>query len=192
MPGRVSTARSSRTSAAVSHKSSIQTLNSRASTASRISSPYVEVPEESPDNELRTQISTLFRDAQRTTASHRKLVINLRKIQEACCYEPTNNRKTKTGAENFDEEQFTSEFTRCALRVMPVKKSESVGERSNRFIGLFLRHANEKDNELSPDNCDETGVMVETPSSRLTSHVMNKVLPMLTAKEKFVRYRSTQ
>jgi condensin complex subunit 3 len=193
MPGRVSTARSSRTSAAVSHKSSVQTLNSRASTASRISSPYIEVPGETPENELRTQISTIFRDAQRNTASHRKLVINLRKIQEACCYEPThNNRKNKTGAEDFDEEQFIYEFTRCVLRVMPVKKSESVGERSIRFIGLFLRHANEKDNELNADDADDTGIMVETPSSRLTSHLMSTVLPLLTSKEKFVRYRATQ
>lgn len=76
--------------------------------------------------------------------------------------------------------------------VMPVKKSESVGERSIRFIGLFLRHANEKDNELAPENEDDTGVMEETPSSRLTSHVMSTVLPLLTSKEKFVRYRSTQ
>lgn len=119
-------------------------------------------------------------------------MINLRKIQEACCYEPTSNRKNKTGAEVFNEEQFTYEITRCVLRVMPVKKSESVGERSIRFIGLFLRHANEKDNELAPENEDDTGVMVETPSSRLTAHVMSIVLPLLTSKEKFVRYRSTQ
>jgi condensin complex subunit 3 len=191
MPARVS-GRSTRTSAAVSHKSSMQTLNSRASTASRISTPYIEIPEESPDNELRTQISNVFRDAQRTTAGHRKLVINLRKIQEACCYEPTSSKKKKTGAEDFDEEQFISEFTRCVLRVMPVKKSESVGERTIRFTGLFLRHANEKDNDLLPESEDDAGVMLETPSTRLTSHLMNTILPLLTAKEKFVRYRSTQ
>lgn len=134
----------------------------------------------------------MFRDAQRTTASHRKLVINLRKIQEACCYEPTSKKKNMTGAEDFDEEQFTYEFTRCVLRVMPVKKSESVGERAIRFIGLFLRHANEKDNELIPEADEDAGVMVETPSTRLTSHLMSAILPLLTAKEKFVRYRSTQ
>ncbi len=191
MPGRVS-GRSTRTSAAVSHKSSMQTLNSRASTASRVSAPYVKIPEESPDNELRTQISSIFRDAQRTTAGHRKLVINLRKIQEACCYEPASSKKKKTGAEDFDEEQFTYEFTRCVLRVMPVKKSENVGERTIRFTGLFLRHANEKDNELVPESEEDAGVMQETPSTRLTSHLMNTILPLLTAKEKFVRYRSTQ
>jgi condensin complex subunit 3 len=192
MPGRVSTTRSARTSAAVSHKSSAQTLNSRASTTSRISSSYSEAADETPENELRTQISSIFRDAQRTTASHRKLVINLRKIQEACCYEPTSKKKNKTGAEDFDEEQFTYEFTRCVLRVMPVKKSESVGERSIRFTGMFLRHATEKDNELVAGDEEEEGVMIETPSSRLTAHLMTKVLPLMTAKEKFVRYRSTQ
>ncbi|KAG4428203.1 hypothetical protein IFR05_016317 [Cadophora sp. M221] len=191
MPSRVSSARSTRASA-VSHKSSVQTLNSRASTASRISSPNIEMPEESPENELRTQVGSIFRDAQRTTAGHRKLVINLRKIQEACCYEPTSSNKNKTGAEDFDEEQFTDEFTRCVLRIMPVKKSESVGERAIRFTGLFLRHSNEKDNELIPDSDDDAGVMMETPSTRLTSHLMTAVLPLLTSKEKFVRYRSTQ
>lgn len=190
MPGRVSS-RSTRTSAVVSHKSSTQSLAFRTSTTSRASSSNIEAPKESPDNELRTQISNIFRDAQRTTASHRKLVINLRKIQEACCYEPSSEKNKKTGAEDFDEEQFTEEFIRCVVRVMPVKKSESVGERAIRFIGLFLRHANEKDNELN-ENEDEAGVMVETPSTRLTSKLMNTILPFLTAKEKFVRFRSTQ
>lgn len=115
----------------------------------------------------------------------------MRKIQEACCYEPTS-KKNKTGAEDFDEEEFTYEFTRCVLRVMPIKKSESVGEKAIRFIGLFLRHANEKDNEVTPANEEEDGVLVETPSTRLTSHLMSTILPLLTAKEKFVRFRSTQ
>ncbi|RFU33461.1 hypothetical protein B7463_g2854, partial [Scytalidium lignicola] len=184
MPSRVSSARSTRASA--------QMPNSRTSTTSRTSGPYVDVPEETPDNALRTQMGSIFRDVQRSTASHRKSAITLRKIQEACCYEPASNNKTKTGAEDFEEEQFNYEFTRCVLRVMPVKKSETVGERTIRFIGLFLRHANEKDNELQPETEDETGIMVETPSSRLTAQVMNTVLPLLTAKEKFVRYRSTQ
>jgi condensin complex subunit 3 len=100
-------------------------------------------------------------------------------------------KKTGAQVEEFDEEQFTQEFVRCVVRVMPVKKSESVGERSIRFIGLFLKTANEKDNELNGDE-DATGVMVETPSTRLTSTLMNTILPLLTSKEKFVRFRATQ
>ncbi|TGO11734.1 hypothetical protein BTUL_0103g00310 [Botrytis tulipae] len=190
MPGKVPS-RSSRTSVSGSRKSSTVEPGSRRSATSKSSAPYVEIPEETPDNELRTQISSIFRDSQRNTASHRKLVVNLRKIQEACCYEPTS-KKNKTGAEDFDEEEFTYEFTRCVLRVMPIKKSESVGEKAIRFIGLFLRHANEKDNEVTPANEEEDGVLVETPSTRLTSHLMTTILPLLTAKEKFVRFRSTQ
>ncbi|RAL66519.1 hypothetical protein DID88_006209 [Monilinia fructigena] len=190
MPGKVSS-KSSRISGSGTRKSSTVEPSSRRSATSRVSAPYIEIPEETPDNELRTQISSIFRDSQRNTASHRKLVVNLRKIQEACCYEPTS-KKNKTGAEDFDEEEFTYEFTRCVLRVMPIKKSESVGEKAIRFIGLFLRHANEKDNELTPANEEEDGVLVETPSTRLTSHLMSTILPLLTAKEKFVRFRSTQ
>jgi condensin complex subunit 3 len=192
MPGRVSSRSTRTTSAAITHKSSAQTLSSRASTASRVSTPHVEIPEETEDNELRAQISGIFRDAQRTTASHRKLVINLRKLQETCCYEPTSQKSTKTTEEDFDEERFADEFIRCILRLMPVKKSESVGERVIRFIGLFLKHASEKDNDLVLEDADETGVMIETPSTRLTTQLMTRVLPLLTAKDKFVRYRSTQ
>ncbi|QSZ32624.1 hypothetical protein DSL72_002203 [Monilinia vaccinii-corymbosi] len=190
MPGKVSS-RSSRASGSGSRKLSTAEPSSRRSAISRVSAPQVEIPEETPDNELRTQISSIFRDSQRNTASHRKLVVNLRKIQEACCYEPTS-KKNKTGAEDFDEEEFTYEFTRCVLRVMPIKKSESVGEKVIRFIGLFLRHANEKDNQLTPENEEEDGVLVETPSTRLTSQLMSTILPLLTAKEKYVRFRSTQ
>jgi condensin complex subunit 3 len=191
MPARISTTRSARSSAVVSHKSSAQTLNSRASTASRISSPYAEIPAESPETALRVQICSILKDAQNSTASHRKLVINLRKIQEACCYEPTS-RKKKTGVEEFDEEKFNQEITRCVLRAMPVKRSESVGERVIRFLGLFLKHANEKDNELVSADNDETELMIETPSTRLTAQVMSAVLPLLTSKDKVVRFRSTQ
>ena len=39
---------------------------------------------------------------------------------------------------------------------------------------------------------DETQSFPETPSTRLTSHVLSIILPLLKAKEKTVRYRSTQ
>ncbi|XXH04431.1 hypothetical protein Hte_010846 [Hypoxylon texense] len=189
MPARVGT-RSTRTSAAVSHKASNATLNSRASAASRVSSSNIDIPEEAPDSELRRQICAIFGDAQKTTATHRKLVVNLRKIHEACCYEPT--RPNKSAPTDFHETDFNNEFTRCVLRVMPVKKSEGIGEKTIRFVGLFLRHANDKDNELLGEEDVDASTMPETPSTRLTTQVMEAILPLLTAKDKFVRYRSTQ
>ncbi|KAI1419964.1 nuclear condensing complex subunit [Xylaria sp. FL1777] len=190
MPARVSS-RSTRTSGP-SNKASSNTL--RASMASRASSSNLDIPEEPPDNELRKQVCTVFRDAQKTTATHRKLAVTLRKIHEACCYEPTRPLKNKQAeaTDDFDEADFNAEFTRCVFRIMPVKKSEGVGDRTIRFVGLFLRHANDKDNDLLGETDADASTMPETPSSRLTTEVMEAVLPLLTSKDKFVRYRSTQ
>jgi condensin complex subunit 3 len=172
------------------------TRSTRASTSSRASSINADIPAEAPDNALRTQVAAVFREAQRTTASHRKLVVTLRKVQEACCYEPTSVQKPASAAataiSDFDEDDFNTEFVRCVLRVMPVKKSEGVGEKTVRFIGLFLRHAIDKDNEAMGELDEDASTMPETPGTRLTSHLMETILPLLTAKDKFVRYRATQ
>ncbi|OBS28564.1 hypothetical protein FPOA_02500 [Fusarium poae] len=175
MPART-TARSSRTSVA------------RSSVASRASS----VPDvvDTPDNALRTKVCAIFRDAQRTTATHRKLVVNLRKIQESCAYEPTNPDQSQL--DEFDEDAFNREFIRCVGKIMPIKKSESVGEKSIRFTGLFLQHASAKDNELLGDIDEDASVMPETPSTRLVAQLLEAILPLLTAKDKVVRFRSTQ
>ena len=140
MPGRVSTRNA--TAPRVSRKSSVPSLNSRASTTSRISTPATVVPHEGPSTTLRASICQIFADAQKTTAGHRKLVVNLRKIQEACCYEPTKpgqNRNKSAG-----EDDFNVEIARCVIRLIGVKKSEGVGDRLIRFLGLFLRHASDK------------------------------------------------
>ncbi|KAL6695174.1 nuclear condensing complex subunit [Trichoderma pleuroticola] len=145
---------------------------------------------ETPNSALRNQVCAIFRDAQRTTATHRKLAVNLRKIQESCCYEPVN---TKNPSEDqFDEKAFNHEFVRCVLRIMPVKKAESVGEKLIRFIGLFLRHASDKDNELLDEADVDTSLMPETPSTRLSSQVLQTALSLMQAKDKYVRFRSTQ
>jgi condensin complex subunit 3 len=92
----------------------------------------------------------VFGDAQKTTATQRKLVVNLRKIQEACCYEPptANDKSGKKGRgevqEDFDEEDFNTEVGRCVTRILGIKKSEPVGDRLIRFLGLFLKYASEK------------------------------------------------
>ncbi|KAI4592558.1 hypothetical protein KJ359_011009 [Pestalotiopsis sp. 9143b] len=163
-------------------------------TSATASSAALGIPEDGPENTLRSQICAIFRDAQKTTASHRKLVVNLRKIHESCCYEPTRPKKPAAGApvEDFDEDDFNTEFTRCIMRAMPVKKSEGVGEKTIRFVGLFLRHANDKDNEMLGEDDADASTMPETPSTRLITQVMAVILPLLTAKDKFVRFRATQ
>lgn len=69
-------------------------------------------------------------------------MISLRKVQEACCYEPINPSNRRQ--EDFGEDDFNVEVARCIIRLMGVKKSEGVGDKLVRFLGLFLRHACEK------------------------------------------------
>ncbi|PHH92551.1 hypothetical protein CDD83_6830 [Cordyceps sp. RAO-2017] len=75
---------------------------------------------------------------------------------------------------------------------MPVRKTESVGERCIRFVGFYLRYASDKDLEILGNVESDASLMPETPSSRLTSELLEAVLPLMTAKDKFVRFRSTQ
>ncbi|KAK2594432.1 chromosome condensation complex Condensin, subunit G [Conoideocrella luteorostrata] len=188
MPSQISN-RSTRRSTAVSRKQSTATLNSRASVASRTSSATAEYVD-TPDSALRTQVCAIFRDSQRTTATHRKLAVNLRKIHESCCYVPA--KPIAAILSEYDEASFNREFTRCVMKIMPVKKSENAGEKCIRFIAFYLRHAQEKDNDIMGDVEADTSLMPETPSTRLTSEILEDILPLMTAKDKFVRFRSTQ
>jgi condensin complex subunit 3 len=150
MPGRPSTRTPRASTTSTARKSSTGTTRSARASSARQSSNAVEIPDEGPITTLRTQIAQVFSDAQRTTATQRKLVVNLRKIQEACCFEPpeTGKKGGKKGKgeeqEDFDEEEFNAEIVRCLLRIMCVKKSEPVGDRVIRFLGVFLKHASEK------------------------------------------------
>ena len=134
MPGRPA-ARSS-TATRISRKSSVPTLDSRKST------PQAVIPDEGPVTALRTQTCSVFADSQKTTATHRKLVVSLRKIQEVCCFE--QEAGAKNSLHKFVEQDFNAEVSRCILRLLPVKKSEGAADRVVRFLGQFLRHASEK------------------------------------------------
>ncbi|KAK3679756.1 chromosome condensation complex Condensin, subunit G [Recurvomyces mirabilis] len=181
MPGRV--ARGGRT--AVSRK-----------TSARTSSPSADVPDEGRLTSLRRAICIVFADAQKSTAGHRKAVISLRKIQEACCYEPVNYKKGKQ-SEDFDEADFNVEVTRCVLRILAVRKAEPVGDRVVRFLGTYLNVASAKDAEIAAAGQEtemeiDGATVPETPTSRLTTSILSTLLPLLNTKDKTIRFRSTQ
>ncbi|KAK8229188.1 nuclear condensing complex subunit [Phyllosticta capitalensis] len=162
----------------------------RAAPRARASANAVDIPDEGDATTLREQICKIFGEAQRTTATARKLAVQLRKIQEACAYEPVNSKKQQALDEDFDVDDFNNEVSRCLLRVLPVKKSEPVGDRIIKFVGIFLKYAKERDTTLlSGDDPDEEDAM---PTSRLVEHIITQLGPLLQAKDKVVRYRSTQ
>ena len=139
MPGRPSTR--TPTASRNSHKSSTQMPELRKFT---VTSPFT-VPEEGATSTLRTQICNVFSDAQKSAAGHRKLLVGLRKVQEACCHEPA--QAGQSARHVFNEENFKVEFTRCVIRLMAVKRGEAVADRIAHFLGSFLRHASDKGRE---------------------------------------------
>ncbi|KAJ9232750.1 hypothetical protein DTO169E5_7310 [Paecilomyces variotii] len=200
MPARVS-ARSSSTTA---RRSSAQPSGRTGSVAPSVVPEEPVPPSTSPS--LRRDVCTIFADSQRSTTVHRKLVVRLRKIQETCC--GIVAKKGKTGKKGPDgqnepeeyilpeeqteaEKEFNVEISRCILRLVPIKKSEPVGDRVIRFLGLFVAHASEKETRIFAP-ADEDDTFPETPTARLIHHVISIMTPLLAAKDKTVRYRTTQ
>lgn len=204
MPGRVS----ARSTSAPTRRSSAQPSASGGRAASV--TPSFVIPEEPAPPEtspnLRRDICVIFADAQRSTTGHRKLVVRLRKLQEICC--GISTKKTKKDGkgpevqeelllpseETIPEKEFNVEVGRCLLRILPIKKTEPVGDRILRFVGTFLSHATEKDTEIfaSGNDEDEMQNIIETPTARLATHLISVIVPLLSAKDKIVRFRATQ
>jgi condensin complex subunit 3 len=147
MPGRPSV-RANRAAATErpTRKASATATKSRASSTRSSTNQAVEIPDEGESTSLRERVCTIFSDAQRGAVTQRKSAVGLRKIQELCCYETPNPKKHAFAqdARDHDESDFNEEVGRCALRILAVKKSEPVGDRLVKFLGLFLKHASDK------------------------------------------------
>ncbi|KAF3479663.1 condensin complex component cnd3 [Arthroderma uncinatum] len=195
MPGRSSTRASSTAS---TRKSSVPPTNA----------PTIYIPEEpalpTTSSSLRSNVVDIFADAQRAITGHRKLAVKLRKIQELCCGLRTTKVDGKKGSRlseihgdvaggGLPEKELNIEICRCLLRVVSVKKAEGAADRVIKFLGTFLKSATDKDLEIySEGDPDETRGLPETPSSRLTFTIVSSLIPLLAAKDKTVRYRTTQ
>ncbi|KAJ5669842.1 hypothetical protein N7462_010912 [Penicillium macrosclerotiorum] len=199
MPGRVA----ARSTSATTRRSSAQPSAGRAPSVT----PSFAIPEEpalpSTLPNLRRDVCAIFADAQRSTTGHRKLVVRLRKLQEICSGIVQRNKKNKDQEpeeivipeeQTPAEQEFNVEVGRCILRILPIKKSEPVGDRVLRFLDAFLAHALDKDIELfgSKDDEYEMQSTVENPSTRLTSSLVSLMTPILASKDKVVRFRATQ
>lgn len=183
MPGRVagSGARASR-----------RATSTKTSTRGRNSSPTSEIPDEGESTSLRTAVCNVFADAQKSTAAHRKAIITLRKLQEECCYESVKPKKGQQ-SDDFYQDDFNNEVVRCILRILPVRKTETVGDRTVRFLGSFLENAGAKDNEIFHQDGEPSEMGApETPTSTLAAQIFTTLLPLMQAKDKQIRFRATQ
>lgn len=90
-------------------------------------------------NALQTAIAGVFTAAQKTTAGHRKLAINLRLVLEQCATGTGPVGITMSDGKYKGEKAFGAEFCRFLNRALVVKKGEVVGDRCLRFADLFVR-----------------------------------------------------
>lgn len=198
MPGRVA----ARSTSATTRRSSQPSAGRAPSVTPAFTIPEEPaLPEATPN--LRRDVCAIFADAQRSTTGHRKLVVRLRKLQEISCG-IASTRKGKDQEqekialpeeESVPEKEFNVEVGRCMLRILPIKKSEPVGDRVIRFMDTFLAHATEKDDKLfNAANKDEGSLPndLETPTTRLISSIVSLLVPILPAKDKMIRYRAAQ
>lgn len=100
-------------------------------------------------NTLQAAIAGVFAAAQKTTAGHRKLVINLRSTLDQCLNNTGPVGATIPSGKYKGEKAFANEFCRFLNRALVVKKSEVVGDRCLRFTDLFVRGMLGK-GEISP------------------------------------------
>ncbi|KAI7360782.1 hypothetical protein KC336_g21925, partial [Hortaea werneckii] len=156
----------------------------------RNTSPPAQVPDEGAHTSLRREICRIFGDSQKSTAGHRKAVIALRKVQEACCYEPVNHKKGRQ-QDDFEADDFNTEVKRCVLRVLAVRKAEPAGDRVVRFLGTFLNSASAKDNGIANAADPDATSAPETPTSTLTGEILHMLHPLLSTKDKTIRFRAT-
>jgi condensin complex subunit 3 len=96
--------------------------------------------------------------------------------------------------QTLPEKEFNVEIGRCILRILPIKKTEPVGDRILRFLSAFLAHASERDAEILGANPEEEEMqsLPETPTARLTTSLVSLLAPLLAAKDKMVRFRAAQ
>ncbi|CCX12870.1 Similar to Condensin complex subunit 3; acc. no. Q10429 [Pyronema omphalodes CBS 100304] len=206
-------------------------------TAAAVEREATPIPEEAAEDEapepyspLQKTIASVFNQAQKTTAGHRKLVINLRSVFDQCI-QGTGSIGGTIGVQGRQgEKMFVREFCRFLNRVLVVKKSEVVGDRCLRLADLFIANLagvetkskkNAKDKkkpaiaataadsqatdgdaadadgdvemgEEAPEEPEEPKEFVETEASRAILRIINHLLPFLGAREKIVRYRTTQ
>jgi condensin complex subunit 3 len=96
--------------------------------------PYLE--------ELRGHVAAVFQQAQVPPVNYRKNCVNLHKIQDRSkdITEDVGRDKIRVTGEIA----FQQAFLECLFRVLPTKKGDLCGDRVVRFIGAYMKFANER------------------------------------------------
>ncbi|TFK48905.1 ARM repeat-containing protein [Heliocybe sulcata] len=141
--------------------------------------------------DLPIAIPKILDQAQVSTANHQKNYVALYKLHaEAVKYtEPVNNGKT---TKSVGEKAFQDLLLDMVGRLLPLKKGTTVADRMIKFVGGYVKFANEKALEDRKKSGAGVHQDTETPASRLAARLLRFLLRGFLAKDKHVRYRVVQ
>lgn len=123
---------------------------------------------------LRSRVANTFQEAQKSTATHRKLTVTLKKLQE-------------TAGKAQIEKVFNALFVKLLLRVLPVKKGEVSATRVMKFCEAYF------DAISSPSStADESQPPASTVYTRFIDYIVEFLIQGTEAKDKNVRCRVCQ
>lgn len=125
---------------------------------------------------LRSRVANTFQEAQKSTATHRKLTVTLRKLQE-------------TAGKAQIEKVFNALFVKLLLRVLPVKKGEASATRVMKFCEAYFDAISSPAPEAE---ADESQPPVSTVYTRFIDYIVEFLIQGTEAKDKNVRCRVCQ
>lgn len=133
--------------------------------------------DDSTNNKIFRAIAEVFQNAQSTYAGHRRHVAVLKKIQ------------SKAISQGYGE-VFSYFFNKLVTKILPLKKSEIIGDRIVRLVAAFIA-SNEKDIENQRQS-GEVNTELEDIFSSFIDQFIRHILRGIESKDKNVRYRVTQ
>ena len=161
---------------------------------------------------LPTAVPPIFDQVQHTTANHRKNIVALKKIQDACSTVTERvERSGKSGYKLVGEKAFNTLFVDMVNRVLAIKKGVSVADRVIKFVASYVTYAQEQGQSgpqpwavvwcnFKPADIGQTVDStkrgegedeIDTPSTRFIAKLLRHLLSGMEAKDKNVRFRVT-
>ncbi|KAJ9118074.1 hypothetical protein QFC24_006346 [Naganishia onofrii] len=151
-------------------------------------------------------IPTIFNQVQSSVSNHKKNIVALRKIQEACSVVTQHAASTSNDGtlklKLVGEKVFHHAFIEMVNRVVAVKKGVSVADRVVQFVGKFVAYTIEQgaltsalvdiNKEAQDDNDDNDDEPEESFSTRFANRLLKHLLAGCQAKDKTIRYRVVQ
>ncbi|KAF9495093.1 hypothetical protein BDN71DRAFT_902125 [Pleurotus eryngii] len=136
-------------------------------------------------------VKHIFSEVQDTTGNHQKNYTHLYKVHQEAAKHVERVKKGKRYIVKYvGENQFEDAFFNLVVKSLALKKGVKQADNIAKFVGGYVKHANEKASELKIE--DDEDADDDTTASRFTASLLGHLLEGFEAKDKTVRYRILQ